>query len=223
MISPRSVTLGDGAFVFESSLPARVFIAVFAAVGVGCHAHAEASAKMTTTPEGDDRKYEVPEPASPAPTGTARPMAAAPPAPPTDRTIFLGVVHDLSLAPGAARAPACRCLAVGYGAPTDPKFSWQEGPPSIEPGTMAVAIATDGVPCSARGQAPSRASISGVERVGDDIVLVVENVREGRPVMRGALVAPPSGKGSLLVRARHGAPYGAPPNGGPGPCRVATQ
>jgi hypothetical protein len=87
---------------------------------------------------------------------------------------------------------------------------------------MAVAIAADGVACSARGAAPARASILGVEHSGDDIVLIVENVKEGRPVMHGALVAPPAGKGSLLVRARRGAPYGAPPGGGPGPCRVPT-
>jgi hypothetical protein len=201
----------------------RVFFAAVVSVCAGCHA--QASAKMTTeTPsDEDDRKYETPEPPSPAPTVFARPLPTPAPAPPADRTIFLGVVHDLSLAPGATRVPACKCLAVGYGAPTDPKFSWQEGPPPIEPGTMAVAIAAEGVECAARGHAPGRASISGIERAGDDIVLVVENVKEGRPVMRGALIAAPGGKGSLVVRARRGAPYGTPANGGPGPCRVATQ
>jgi hypothetical protein len=178
---------------------------------------------MTATAQDDDRKYETPEPASPAPTAGPRPMAVTPPPGPVDRTIFLGVVHDLSLSPAAARTPVCQCLAVGYGAPTDPKFAWQGGPPRFEPGTMAVAIAADGVACSARGFAPARASISGVERSGDDIVLVVENVKEGRPVMHGALVVAPAGTGSLLVRARRGAPYGAPPGGGAGPCRVPTQ
>jgi hypothetical protein len=209
--------------VFDSSVLKLVLFATVASVCAACHAHAEASAKMTTTPEDDDRKYEIPEAPSPAPKGGARPMVKPAPEPPADRTLFLGVVHDLSLAPGAVRTPACRCLAVGYGAPTDPKFSWQEGPPRFEPGTMAVAIAAEGVACDARGQAPARASISGVERSGDDIVLVIENVKEGRPVMRGALVAAPGGKGSLVVRARRGAPYGAPANGGPGPCRVAIE
>jgi hypothetical protein len=204
-------------------MPSRWFVAVLAAALAGCQAHASASANMTATTQDDDRKYETPEPASPAPAGGARPMVAPAPAAPVDRTIFLGVVHDLSLAPGAARTPACQCLAVAYGTPADPKFTWQGGPPRVDPGTMAVAIAADGVACSARGYAPARASISGVERSGDDIVLVVENVREGRPVMHGALVAAPGGKGSLVVRARGGAPYGAPPGGGHGPCRVAVQ
>jgi hypothetical protein len=209
--------------VLESNAKERVFLLAGAAVLAGCHAHAQASAQMTANPTDDDRKYEIPEPASPAPTGNARPMAVTAPPAPVDRTIFLGVVHDLSLAPGAARAPSCKCLAVGYGAPSDPKFTWQAGPPQVEAGTMAVAIAAEGIACNAPGFAPARASISGVERVGDDIVLVVENVKEGRPVMRGALVAAPAGKGSLVVRARRGAPYGAPANGGPGPCRVSAE
>jgi len=88
---------------------------------------------------------------------------------------------------------------------------------------MAVAIAADGVACAARGYAPLRASISAVELDGDDVVLVVENVRDGAPAMRGALVSPPSDKGALVVRARRGAPYGAPSAGGPGPCRLPLQ
>jgi hypothetical protein len=224
MISPRSVTLAAGEPVFESSALERVGVLVVASVLAACHASAKASVSANaTTSADDDRKYETPEPASPAPTGGTRPMAVTAPTATADRTIFLGVVHDLTLAAGAAHTPACRCLAVAYGAPTDPKFAWQSGPPRVEPGTMAVAIAADGISCSAPGFAPSRASISGVERAGDDIVLVVENVKEGRPVMHGALVAAPGGKGSLVVRARRGAPYGAPPNGGAGPCRVSTE
>jgi hypothetical protein len=38
--------------------------------------------------------------------------------------------------------------------------------------------------------------------------------------MHGALIVTPSGKGSLVVRSRGAAPYGAPTSGGKGPCRV---
>ena len=210
--------------MFGNSVLKLVAPVVLLGLGDGCTAHAKASAQVNTSVEADERKYEVPERETPAPPMGTRPapaqLASAPP--PADRTFFLGVSHDLSLAPAARRA-ACRCLAVGYGPPTDPKFAWQEAPPKVEPGTMAVAIAADGVPCSSPGYAPLRASISAVERSGDDIVLVVENVREGLPTVHGALVAPPSGKSTLVVRARRGAPYGAPASGGSGPCRLALE
>src|SRR5204862_4682246 len=110
---------------------------------------------------------EVTESTQPSPAPGTRPLVAPPPEPAPHRTYFLGVVHDLSLSADAARTPTCRCLAVAYGSPTDAKFSWQGGAPQLEPGTMAVAIAADGIACSAPGFAPRRASISGVERAGD--------------------------------------------------------
>jgi hypothetical protein len=200
-------------------------LALFCAGLGACHAQAHATAQMNaSTSVEDDRKYEVPEQETPVPPGTRTPPAPEPPRPPADRTYYLGVAHDLSLSPSATRAANCRCLSVVYGAPTDPKFSWQAGPPRVDPGTVAVAIAADGVPCSSPGYAPLRASISAVESDADNnIVLVVENVREGRPTMRGALVGVPGGKGTLLVRARKGAPYGAPLGGGAGPCRIAFE
>lgn len=207
----------------------RAFLGItalgLAGIGSGCHAHARASADVKTSGDmEDDRKYEVSESSQPSPPPGTRPLVVpAPSEPPPDRTYFLGVVHDLSLSSNAARTPACRCLAVGYGAPTDAKFAWQGAPPKLDSGTMAVAIAADGVACSSPGYAPRRASISGVERAGDDIVVIVENVREGRPVVHGALVGPPGGTGSLVIRARRGAPYGAPAAGGSGPCRVPLQ
>ncbi len=211
--------------MFERSVMQRLSLAVLAVLGAGCHAQAHAHAQGGVSSEEDDRKYEVAEesssPASVPVPGIKPPPMTAPS--PRDATYVIGVVHDLSLSSSATRSAACRCLAVGYGPPSDPKFAWQAGPPSVEPGTMAVAIAADGVSCAARGYAPLRASISAVEVDGDDVVLVVENVRNGAPAMRGALVSPPSDKGALIVRARKGAPYGAPSAGGSGPCRLARQ
>src|SRR6266542_3751698 len=214
MISRRSGTLAKGGHIRVVDRRALLGIAALLLAGIasGCRAHASASADVKTSADMDgDRKYEAPESSRPSPPPGTRPLVVPGPSePPSDRTFFLGVVHDLSLSAAAARSPACRCLAVGYGAPTDAKFAWQGGPPKLEPGTMAVAIAADGVACSSPGYAPRRASISGVERAGDDVVVIVENVREGRPVVHGALVGPPGGTGSLVIRARRGAPYGAP-------------
>jgi hypothetical protein len=214
--------------VIDSRLLQRWCVAAVLAVGGGCQAHASASAQMSTTGQvEDDRKYEGAESEPPAPPAGKPPAPAPAPAQPaqkpTDRTYFLGVAHDLSLSPAATQSPACRCLAVAYGSPSDPKFVWQSGVPEVDPGTMAVAITAEGVACSAPGYAPQRASISGVERSGADIVVVVENVKAGRPTVHGALIVAPPAGGALVVRARRGAPYGAPASGGRGPCRIAVQ
>jgi hypothetical protein len=182
------------------------------------HANAQVNAKG----ELDERKWEEPEAAPP----TASTLSSAPPAKvapaPAGPAAFVGIVHDLSLTPSSSRVAACRCLAVGIGAPGDSQFAWQAVPAKGSEGTLAVAIAADGVACSAPGYAPLRASIGGVDHEGGDIVVTVENVSEGRPVMRGVLVPRPAPGGALVVRSRGGAPYGAPVNGGAGDCRIAV-
>jgi hypothetical protein len=209
--------------VFQENVVYRLAFTVPGMLALGCQAHAQASAQVNARTESDDRKFEVAEtelPPSATRAAGPAPIAAEPPA---DRLNFVGVVHDLMLAPASQRTAACQCLAVGYGPPTDPKFLWHTGAPRTDAGTIAVAVAADGVACSARGYAPLLASISAVQTEGDDLVLVMENVREGAPVVHGALVVPPGPAGVLVVRSRRGAPYGAPLAGGTGPCRLKMQ
>jgi hypothetical protein len=191
----------------------------------GCgSAHMQAQGQVSTSmTESDDHKYETPEPAAPPPAAQPAPAPTPTPPPPEEQVHFLGVSHDLSLASGVPRTATCQCLMVAVGAPTDPKFVWQGGAPKVGADTLAVAIAADGVACAVPGLAPLRASISGVEVRGTDVVLSVENVREGRPVMRGALVTPPVTGSSLVVVGKKGTPYGSPPRGGAGACRVALK
>jgi hypothetical protein len=206
----------------------KLLAACVAAWGMSaCRAQVKAKATVNTGEAGaqDDHKWEVPEAASAPSTAPAKPAArvaaaVAPVAPSGGSVPFLGVVHDLSLAPGAARTATCRCLAVAYGAPSDGKFVWQAGAPVIDQDTLAIAIASDGVSCPS-GPPPARASISAVAHEGADIVVVVENVREGRPIMRGALVAAPGPNGSIVVRSRHDTPY--PSASGAGGCRIALK
>jgi hypothetical protein len=108
-------------------------------------------------------------------------------------------------------------LAVAYGPPSDGKFTWQGGTPLGDQESVAIAIATDGAVCTSLALMP-RASISAIERDGTDIVLVVENIGEGRPMMRGALAASPGPNGAIVVRTKTGTPY--PAANGPGPCRI---
>jgi hypothetical protein len=195
-----------------------------------CRASVKAKANVNSA-EGeaqveDDRKWEVPEPSTPAPEAPAaapKPAprvaaaVAAPPAAAPTSTQFFGVTHDLSLAANAPRAATCRCLAVAFGPPGDAKFAWQAGTPLGDHDAIAIAIAADGVGCT-EGSAPNRTSISGVERDGTDIVLVVETVKEGRPVMRGAVAPYPGPNGAIVVRTRQGMAY--PAASGGGACRI---
>jgi len=188
---------------------------------VGCGSAQVQGQVSTSVTEGDDRKYETAEPSAPSETKPV--SSAALPAAPEEHTHFLGVAHDLSMAPGMPRTATCQCLMVAFGAPNDPKFVWQGGLPNVDAEALAVAIASDGVACAVPGHAPLRASIAGVEARGNDVTLTVENVREGRPVMRGALIARPGPGSSIVVVGKKGAPYGTPPQGGTGGCRIALK
>jgi hypothetical protein len=204
-----------------------LFAAGAVAAGLSaCHAQVNATAKVNGSEAEDDRKWEVAEAPTPPQEG---PPAAPKPAPrvasavvptqaaaPTPGTQFLGVVHDLSLSPGAPRTTGCRCLAVAYGPPTDGKFTWQAEPLG-EQDSIAIAIAPDASACNSAKALP-RASISAIERDGTDIILVVENISEGRPMMHGALAASPGPNGAIVVRAKNGTPY--PAASGAGACRI---
>lgn len=121
-----------------------------------------------------------------------------------------GARPDLNLANPRA-ATACRCLAVAVGQPNDPLFAWQSGAPTTDPATQAVvALSSEGSSC---GEGPG-ASYWGYRREGEDVVVLVENVRVGRPVIQGAIVPRPQGSGQILVRPlTRQVPYGGSPDG----------
>ncbi len=209
----------------------RALLAMGLAVGAfACRASVKGTATVNASEVqvDDDRKWEIAEPpsapqaaqAATAPTTPPRVAAAVVAEAASEGVPFLGVAHDLSLSSGSPRGAVCRCLAVAYGAPSDAKFTWQAGPPAAGHDTIAIAIASDGVACPS-GSPPVRASISAVEREGSDIVLVVENVGVGRPIMRGALALRPGPNGAIAVRTGRGTPY--PAASGPEPCRLALK
>jgi hypothetical protein len=132
----------------------------------------------------------------------------------------LGVRHDLMLsnAPHEAR---CACLSVEVGRPDDAKFFWTGGAPEIGVDSLVVAVGARGIACA--GGDPDdrrrRPSISGVEQEGDDILVEVEDLPEGRPLASGAIIPKPGPKGSIYVHPRKGGGvYGRNP--GVARCRV---
>ena len=115
---------------------------------------------------------------------------------------LLGVRHDLMLADGAHTA-RCNCLAVEVGPATDPRFFWTAGAPATGSGAVTVALGARGVPC-AGGDADEkrRPSISAVDQIGDDIIIEVEDLPNGRPLASGAVVPRPGPNGGVYVRPR---------------------
>ena len=115
---------------------------------------------------------------------------------------LVGVRHDLMLADGAKTA-RCNCLAVEVGPAADPRFFWTAGAPTIGAGSVTVALGARGVPCTGGvADEKRRPSISAVDQIGDDIIIEVEDLPNGRPLAAGAVVPRPGPNGGVYVRPR---------------------
>ncbi len=145
---------------------------------------------------------------------------AGPPPQPAPKAPYVGVRHDLSLASARANAASCTCLAVAVGAPADPAFEWQGPVPEVGDDTMVVAIGSEGIECNSGKGTPPVASIAGVERSGDDVVVSVEAAHAGRPTMHGAVIKRPGANGAIVIRGHGAVPFGRPLGGEKGACRI---
>ncbi|MBK8253596.1 MAG: hypothetical protein IPK82_13130 [Polyangiaceae bacterium] len=120
-----------------------------------------------------------------------------------DALTWFGVRHDLSMNPTAPRTPACGCLAVETGMPGKQAFLWDGQIPQIGPDALALAVSARGFPCPAEpDESKRRPSISGVERDGDNVIVEIEDLPEGRPLALGALIPKPGPNGSLFLVPR---------------------
>lgn len=142
---------------------------------------------------------------------------------------LLGARHDLRLTSSAASTPACTCLAVALGAPSDPRFDWLSGAPRTNPEVeLVIALGSAGVSCPGVKEGSLGASYWGYRWSGDDIVVLVEAAKLGRPITTGAIIPKPFGSGKVYVEpVRKKAPYGRALSGSgrcsvgnPGPART---
>jgi hypothetical protein len=135
-------------------------------------------------------------------------------------TAVLGVRHDLMLS-GAPHEVRCACLSVEVGRAEDPTFFWAGGAPDLGVDSLVIAVGARGIACP--GGDPDdrrrRPSISAVEQDGDDILVEVEDLPEGRPLASGAIIPRPGSRGSIYVRPRKGSGVYARSHGG-ARCRV---
>ncbi len=128
-----------------------------------------------------------------------------------------GVRHDLMLAPKPDRKERCSCLAVEVGDAKDPRFQWVAGPPELGNDAMTLALSARGVPCPGGNadEEKRRPSISAVDQEGNDVIVEVEELPEGRPLATGAVIPRPAAGGAVYVKGRTAAlPYAKPVNGG---------
>jgi hypothetical protein len=135
-------------------------------------------------------------------------------APETEKAM-VGVRPDLMIAKDVERTEQCTCLAVEVGMPGSSKFSWQNGPPSILPDALAIAISAKGIAC-ANGPAEDqrRPSISAVDRANGDVIVEIEDLAPGRPLASGAIIPKPGPNGSVYVRPKSSkVPYGRDASG----------
>lgn len=134
----------------------------------------------------------------------------APPPPPVLHTEYFGVARRLTLRP-AQRTASCKCVAAVVGPGHHQEFEWHGDKPNVGPDALVVAISADGIECEQKGRGPS---IAAIDRQGRDVVVVLEEFKDTRPIALGAIIPNPGPGGSVYLRARGKAPYGRPE--GPG-------
>ena len=122
---------------------------------------------------------------------------------PGSQSGLIGVRHDLMLSQGA-HPTRCNCLAVEVGPAADPRFFWTAGAPTVGANAVTVALGARGVPCSGGDADDKRGpSISAVDQIGDDVIVEVEDLPQGRPLASGAVIPKPGPNGSVYVRPRN--------------------
>ena len=136
-----------------------------------------------------------------------------------------GVRLDLTLAPKAQPNAHCSCLDVLIGQAGDAGFQWGPEVPTLSAEQMTIAMRTEGAQCPAGTPAAPirRPSIRGVDRVGSDVIVVIEELPVGRPLALGVVTTMPGPGGSVYLRpSDRKLPYGVAP-GARELCKIYTR
>lgn len=183
---------------------------------LACRASVQADAQLNTGQDGKDQIRDFDRPLEPA---QAKAEPAEDEAPP--EYALLGARHDLNYV--GPTTPTCQCLAVSLSeSPANPAFQWELGTPQLNPSTQQViAFTSNGVSCDAPPAGTLGASYQGYVVEGNDVVVYVEALGEGRPLTSGAIIPRPLGNGSVLVEPA-GAIYGKPLEGKGKRCKLTA-
>ena len=136
--------------------------------------------------------------------------------------VLLGARHDLKLRPGKGTA-SCQCLSVALGGSRNGGMAWSAVPPDIDESTqLTIALSSEGQACKDEPKKSLGASYWGYRLSGNDVVVLVESARGGRPLTSGAVIPKPVGPGQVFVApASRKLPYGRPLEG-KGLCKIGN-
>jgi hypothetical protein len=136
--------------------------------------------------------------------------------------VLLGARHDLKLRSGKASA-SCQCLAVALGGAESSGMVWSATPPQIDDATqLTIALSSEGQDCQGEPKDSLGASYWGYRISGNDVVVLVESARGGRPLTNGAVIPRPVGTGQVFVApASKKLPYGRAVDG-KGLCKIGN-
>lgn len=184
-------------------------------VATGCHASVSADVKASGGAQQESLDEGAP--------GTGKPLVGEPDAEqPAGPTALLGARHDLQLSDSLTQ-PTCSCVAAAVGMPNSSSFKWEDGVPTLDPGSQeVVALSSQGVACSAEVPKDTLgASYWGYKVQGSDVVVIVENARFGRPITNGAIIPKPAPGGHVYLQpASRSVPYARPLSGGGNRCQL---
>ncbi len=205
----------NGATLLAVRIKGLALAAVLAAAG--CHASVNANVKASGGAEQESLDEGTAEP------GTGQPLVGEPDAEkPSGPTALLGARHDLRLAASVTQ-PTCSCVAAAVGLPDSASFAWEDSKPALDPSSQqVVALRSEGIPCSAEVPKDTLgASYWGYKVEGNDVIVIVEDARFGRPITAGAIIPKPQPGGHVYLQpASKKVPYGRPLSGGGSRCQV---
>lgn len=210
---------GHAGFHGRHALAARLGSLLAALAAVACQASVQADANVSTdgaaASEEEIKSFDRPLEAP-----------ANAPEPPSDHIggpdhALLGARHDLGYA--GPKTAACTCLAVALSdQPQNTSFVWELEAPRLEPTSQwIIALSSSDVPCEGAPGGTLGASYQGYVQDGNDVVVYVEALGEGRPMTNGAIIPRPKPSGSVFVEPTN-AVYGKPLEGKSKRCKIAA-
>jgi hypothetical protein len=186
-------------------------------LALACHASVQADANVSGKEPSDEevKSFDRPleHPVS-APEALSEGVAGS------GHALF-GARHDLSYA--GPKSATCACLAVALrDQAKDTAFAWELDEPQLEPSSQwIVALSSNEVPCDAAPSGTLGASYQGYVTEGNDVVIYVEALGEGRPMTSGAIIPRPKPSGSVFVESTN-AIYGKPLDGKSKRCKLPS-
>ena len=186
-----------------------------------CQASVNGDVKTHTRNDAEEGPEDAPNFDKPA---SAKALAASSAtAPSFAGPTLLGARSDLSLVAEQANA-RCACLKAAIGSASSSAFRWQASAPKLDDETqLAVALSSEGMPCTNEPKGSSGASYWGYRISGNDVIVFVEGARAGRPRTAAAIIPKPVADGQVYVApAKRKLPYGLPLDGGGAKCKVGN-